>query len=125
MVTREIPQDEWKSFLDTFTEQHEGWIVTLELLGSDLGDQEQSTRLPLVGIGADVKGRERHIDIIVGGRPDANLTHIIGAPRRVWITEHDDRRHDALEVESEDGTRTLVSFRRVSPEQGDRQLPGA
>jgi len=125
MPTREIPRDEWKSFFDAFSRQHEGRIVTIELLASDIGDQDESTRLPLVGISADVKGGENRIDIIVGGRPDAHLTRIINAPKRVWVTEHEDGIHDALEVESDDGKKTIVSFHRISPLQADRQLPSA
>jgi hypothetical protein len=124
MQTREVPRDQWKSFFDGFSRQHEGWIVTLELLAADIGDQDESTRLPLVGISADVKGENR-IEISVGGRRDAHLTHIINDPKQVWITERDDGIHDALEVESGDGRRTIVSFRRVAPVQTERQLPSA
>ena len=28
---REIPRGEWLSFLDGFSRQHEGWLVTLEV----------------------------------------------------------------------------------------------
>lgn len=77
-----------------------------------------------MGISADAKGANR-IDIIVGGRPDADLTHIIDGAKRVWVTEREAGIHDALEIESSDGKRTLVSFQRVPPAQADRQLPGA
>lgn len=32
METREIPHDEWRSFFDVFSRQHEGWLATLEIL---------------------------------------------------------------------------------------------
>src|SRR5258705_3737731 len=124
MLAREIPRDQWVKFFDTFSKQHEGWIVTVELIGAQLGDQEESTRLPLVGISADTKGRQKRVDIIVGGRRDGNLTRIINAPKRVWLKEPEEPAHEAIQAESEDGVTTLVHFRHVPPEQGERQLPG-
>ncbi|CAN5438101.1 hypothetical protein BH20ACI3_BH20ACI3_19140 [soil metagenome] len=42
MPTQEIPRDEWKTFLDTFSRQHEGWLATLEVLGTDIGAQQEA-----------------------------------------------------------------------------------
>jgi len=123
MLTREIPREQWVKFFDDFSRQHEGWVVVLEVLGSDLGDQEEATRLPLVGISADLKDGESRIEIIVGGRPDAHLTRIINAPQRVWLRQPEEEAHETIEVESEDGATTLVSFRHVPPEEVERQLP--
>jgi len=123
MLTREIPRDRWITFLDTFSKEHQGWIVTVEVLGSTIGAQEESGRLPLIGISADLKGRENGIDIMLGGRPDAHLTRIINRPRRLWFKQPEEEAHEALEVESEDGTVTVVHFRHVPPVQPERQLP--
>jgi hypothetical protein len=123
MLTREIPREQWVRFFNDFSKQHEGWVVTLEVLGSNIGAQEEVTRLPFVGISADVKDRENRIDIIVGGRPDAHLTHGINAPKRVWLKEPEEVAHEAVAVESEDGTTTLMRFEHLPPEETERQLP--
>jgi Family of unknown function (DUF5335) len=124
MLTREIPREEWIKFFDNFSKQHEGWIITLEVLGADIGDQEEASGLPLVGISADLKDRENRIEILVGGRPGAHLTRIIGSPKRVWLKQPEEVGHETVEVESEDGTKTLLTFRHVPPEAVERQLPG-
>jgi len=123
MPTQEIPREQWTRFFDDFSKQHQGWIVTVEVLSSEIGDQEEASGLPLVGISADLKARDSRIALMVGGRPDAHLTHIINTPKRVWFKRPDEGAHEAIEVESEDGTMTLVHFRRVPPEQAGRQLP--
>jgi hypothetical protein len=123
MLTKEIPREQWVRFFNVFSKQHAGWIVTLEVISLVLGDQEEVTRLPLVGISADVKDRENRIDIIVGGRPDAHLTHGINAPKRVWLKEPEEVAHETIAVESEDGTMTLVRFQHVPLEETERQLP--
>jgi uncharacterized protein DUF5335 len=123
MQAREIPREEWIRFFDDFSKRHEGWIVTLEVIGSDIGDQEMAAGLPLVGISADLKGRENRIEIIIGGRPDADVTRIINTPKRVWHKPPKGVADACVEVESEDGVTTLVSFRYIPPEKTERQLP--
>jgi len=125
MITTEIPRAEWIKWLDTFSKQHEGWIATVEVLGAKIGDQEESGKLPLVGIGADVKDGESRIEITLGGRRDAHLTRIIDKAKRVWLKQPEEPAHEAVAVESEDGTTTVVHFRHVPPTQAERQLPGS
>jgi hypothetical protein len=36
MKTKEIPRNEWREFFDIFSRQHEGWLVTPEILGAVL-----------------------------------------------------------------------------------------
>src|SRR5499426_4534623 len=123
MQTREIPREQWVKFFDDFSKIHEGWIVTLEVIGSDIGDQEEVKKLLLVGVSADVKARQNRIEIIVGGRPDADVTRFIDTPKSVWVKESGIPGDEAIEVESEDGIKTLLNFHRVLPEQSERQLP--
>lgn len=123
MLTTEIPREQWIKFFDDFSKQHEGWIVNWEVLGMDLGDQEKTTRLPLVGISADVKGSKPRIDIMVGGRLDAHVTQIIDTPKRVLFKHPEQPGHEAIEVESDDGRMTLVTFSHIDPEQKERLLP--
>ena len=124
MQTKEIPREQWLSFFDNFSKEHAGWIVTLEVLGSEIGDQEEANGLPLVGISADVKDRENQIEIVVGGRPDADVTRIINTPKRVWVKPPNVVGDEALEVESKDGITTLLTFHHVPSERFERQLPG-
>ena len=53
MATKEIPREEWTRFLDTFSRQHEEWLATLEILGTDIGAQQEARDLPLEGITAN------------------------------------------------------------------------
>ena len=123
MNTRDIPRERWIRFFDDFSKNHEGWIVTLEVLGSDIGDQEEARGLPLVGISADVKARENRIEIIVGGKPDIDVTRFIERPKHVWIKESRIPGDEAIEVESEDGIKTILNFHHIPPEKFERQLP--
>jgi hypothetical protein len=122
--TKEIPHDQWVRTLDEFSKQHQLWIVEVEVIGEKIGDQEAADMLPLVGISADVKDGESRIEVFVGGRSDAHLAHIIEKPKRVWLKEPDIPGHEAVAIESEDGTMTIVHFRHVDPDEIELQLPG-
>ena len=123
MPTREIPRNEWIKFFDDFSKQHQGWIVIVEVISPELGDQEEADGLPLVGITADVKDGENRIEIMVGGKPEAHLTRIIQNPKLVWVKQSEEEAHEALDVESEDGTKTILRFSHIPPDEAERLLP--
>jgi hypothetical protein len=125
MQTRDIPREQWIRFFDEFSKNHEGWVVTLEVVSLDIGDQEEAAGLPLVGISADVKAHEDRIEIIVGGRPDVDVTRFIERPKHVWVKEPGIAGDEAIEIESEDGIKTLLKFHRIRSEETERQLPAA
>ncbi len=91
MQTQKIPQSEWRTFFDTFSRQHEGWLATLEILGLDVGAQEEAHELPLAGVSLSSGGDETEaISIDLGTMP-------------------------ALEIEVADGTKTILRFRSPMP----------
>jgi hypothetical protein len=111
MPTREIPRDEWKEFFNRFSREHEGWLATIEVLDEKVGAQVEAEDLPLEGISADWKGEgEGPIEIFLGGEPDRALTHVVSAPKRLWVLTSDDGAERALEVEAP-AAKTIVRFR--------------
>ena len=118
---REIPRNEWVEFLDSFSRQHEGWLVTVEVLGAEIGAQVEAQELPLQGITADLKGGgEDVISIILGGGATEHVTHSITGPTHVRIEQTEDGADMTLQIESSDGVTTLLRFRSaVLPEMVD------
>lgn len=123
MQTQEIPRDQWTRFFDDFSKKHQSWIVNWEVLGRDLGDQEKTNRLPLVGISADLKGSAPRVNVMVGGRLDAHVTQIIEKPKRVLFKEPEQPGHEVIEIESDNGRLTLLTFRHIDPEIKELLLP--
>jgi len=111
MPTREIPRAGWVSFFNSFSGKHEGWLVTVEVIGPDIGDQEEAKELPLVGISADLKDNENFVNITVGRLPEDRMMHTVTDAARVWLKQSDEGADEALEIESKDGTKTLLTFR--------------
>jgi hypothetical protein len=120
-AVREIPRDEWVEYLNGFSRQHEGWLVTVEVLGTEIGAQVEAQELPLEGITAELKaGGEDVITIIIGGGSRERVTHNILQPTHVRIEQSESEADMTLQIESGSGVTTLVSFRSAMlPEMVD------
>lgn len=118
MRTREIPQDEWVPFFDSFSRQHEGWLVSIEVFSAEIGAQVEVRDRPLGGIAADRDADT--VSIFLRAEPGSHLAHVIAAPSRIRLEETAEGAHAALQVESAGGATTLVRFRSaVLPETVD------
>jgi uncharacterized protein DUF5335 len=116
MPTQEIPREEWRAFLDRFSRQHEGWLATLEVFDPDMGAQEEAHELPLEGISITSKdGESPQVAISLGKTSEDHVTHTIADPTRVWLEQTPAGANAALEIESADGTKTLLRFRSALP----------
>lgn len=118
MPTQEIPRAEWNSFFDVFSRQHEGWLATLEVFAPDVGAQEEAHELPLEGISvASADQSPDSIAISLGKTPDDHVTHTITKPEHVWLNQTSGGANAALEIESENETKTLLRFRSAVPSE--------
>lgn len=121
MQTRQIPRSEWPAFLDTFSRQHEGWLVKLEIMNPEIGAQVEEKGLVLEGLTDEwdeVSGNT--IMIMAGNKPDDHVTHSINKATEVSLEQTDEGADAALSIKSADGTTALLSFRSaVLPETVD------
>ncbi|MGH8470059.1 MAG: DUF5335 family protein [Gammaproteobacteria bacterium] len=120
MANREIPRGQWTAFFESFSLQHEGWIVRVEVQqGPD--SQLLVRALPLVGIAVDWKGSEAGSFLItLGITPEGHWRHRIVAPARVRLKETQAGAVEAVEIAATGGETTLVQFRSaVLPETVD------
>ena len=121
MKTKEIPRNEWQQVFNIFSRQHEGWLVTLEILGPEIGAQVEERGLAFQGIvneGDEVQGNE--ILIMFGAKPDDHITHSISNPATVSLEQTDEGADAALAIKSADGVTALLRFRSaVLPETVD------
>jgi hypothetical protein len=116
MPTQEIPRAEWRTFLNTFSQQHEGWLATLEVFATDIGAQQEARDLPLEGITTTTTTNElQAIAISLGKIPEDHVTHTISGPTRIWVEQTSEGANAALEIESADDVKTLLRFRSALP----------
>jgi hypothetical protein len=121
MSTRDIPVHAWPNELDGFTRQHEGWIVTIRVVGADGTSRIAARDLPLRGVSLASPGRHDLV-VTVGGAGD-HVAHQIPRATSVAIEETSDAVARGLIIDAADGT-TSIEFRSPRrPEEVDG-LPG-
>lgn len=112
MALQEIPREQWKSFFDELSRQHESGQVTVEQRGDNLPQQDAITQMTLIGLSYEVKGSGAgRIDIMVGHDTDTNTSHTIANPTNVKIETRVDGEVDTLLIDAAEGEPvTLVRF---------------
>lgn len=113
MRVREISHDRWHPFFDDFTHLHHGEHVNVETMErGGPGVIANMSDLPFVEIlGADSRaGIGEWIEVIAGESPKAQATHCITKPSHVRLAEQEDGRAVALQIESAEGSVTMIRF---------------
>ncbi len=122
MRSRQVPRAEWFSFFRAFSQRHEDSPVSVRVIHPRLGSQIEVTDLPLEGVVSDREGRGP-ISIYIGRDPRDHVEHEIENPSQIWVEMADDGTEEALNVESTDGTKTILQFRaRALPDSPEEAL---
>jgi hypothetical protein len=109
MITREISHHVWREELDSFSTQHEGWIVNVKTETPDGNVTIDAFDLPLLGVSRASPSSD-DIAVMVGDQ-QRPLTHDVHDPVALTLeltTEGADR---ALLIDGRDGNRTTIEFR--------------
>jgi hypothetical protein len=110
--TQEVAPDRWIPFLAEFTRENRGAHARLTIIGgdTDLGAQVEIENRPFDGVSADMKDGEGTVWISFGSDAKDHTTH--GVPRATAIRTLAavEGGGTVLEVESADGTKTLVEL---------------
>ncbi|HSJ57370.1 MAG TPA: DUF5335 family protein [Anaerolineae bacterium] len=117
MPTVEIPKKEWKSFLDSFSQMHENWLVGIEVEGTGIDDDRQVLldAGTFHGVSMSEDSDEDLVIVGAGSLPQKHVIHSVDGTERI-VVERDERGADmALRIEASDGTNTIVSFERSVP----------
>ncbi len=114
MQTVEIPHAAWAHTLNEFTAIHEGWLVSLDVLAPTIGAQLEINNLPLLGVSVDRVDHDEAITISAARAAAEHITHTIRAATRVYIERREDGADVALQIESADGTKTILRFRATA-----------
>jgi hypothetical protein len=107
----EVPIENWKEILKEFGVMHRGWIVSLDVVSAEAGAEPVINELPLLGVTAEPGRDGQVIHVSVRRSATEHVTHTVAGPARVWLERPFDGADRALQVESVDGTRTILRFR--------------
>jgi len=111
MGTSRIPKEQWGTFFESFSSRHRGWLVTVEVLSPEFGDQVEVRNLPLEGITAELDHPgDEMLEIAAGIRRDQHVTKSISDPQEVWLKQTEEGADEAIEIEGKTD-KVLVRFR--------------
>jgi len=117
-MIRKMPRDSWHEALDSFSRQHEGWLVSVTTRRPDGQLLVEAQNVPLQGI-SQTTPNSTDVAVEVGDR-DRHLTHQVRDVTAVTIEMTDTRAERALVLESADRSATTVAFRSpMRPEEVD------
>ena len=113
MRSFEVPDDQWISYFNQFSQDHVGWPVTVEVLDEEAGPQRLMEEQPLQGISFDVSGsRPSTVEIGAGDTPSANFSHVVDMPLHIRLADDESSGQGTIEIEPANGPPTLVNFHR-------------
>ena len=122
--TIEIPRDRWDNFFSRFSADHETQLVAVEVMGRDIGAQVEGRSLLLGGI-SPAESNDGSLALLFDSVDGEHLTHMVTKPTHVWLQRTPNNMDEALEIESADGTKTLVRFPPYEPGSRSEDLKGA
>ena len=116
MYTSSVPQSEWSEFLQSFTDRHNGWLVSIETHDLETGETVSSSFVHLGSVELDLEDTKNpRINVNVR---DANteIKHILFRPSDLTLQISDDGNDEGLRIVSVN-TITTVRFRVATAHQ--------
>jgi hypothetical protein len=105
MIAQEIPREQWADFLERFSNQHRGWLVSVEL-SVPSGARLDASDVPLERIQLAGSNGEESIRLALGGETAAHER--LPNPARLRIERTLGGADTELSIESERGAGLIV-----------------
>ncbi len=106
----ELKKEDWGRFFDSLSKRRYECMTEVEVLNTEMGNQTLSNGLPLNGITVENVDDRMSIYVSVGETTGHHQTHNIVNPTRVAFLAGDNSHGDVVDIEEEDGTKTLIRF---------------
>ena len=111
MKRREIAREEWPEFFDSFSGQHEGWLVGVDRFDEFLDETVETRHLD--GTLRGVQSEAGEVALAVDDRSSGHLeTETIQDPQRIVLEQSEDEMDTALEI---DGRQSCIILRFREP----------
>ena len=107
--TKKIPTERWAEWCDTFTNGNSGRPVNIEVVSDESGAEPLADGAALVALDHDPAGKGNNF-VLSYGDEAAPSSHVIAGPVALWQAQDENGLVVSLEIEAEDGSRTIVTF---------------
>jgi len=106
---KKIPAERWAKWADTFTNGNRGRLLKIEMVSDELGAESLADGAALVAIDYDPAGKSNSF-LISYGDETAPSSHVVAGPVALWQAQDENGLVVSLEIEAEDGSRTVVTL---------------
>ena len=111
MRRREIAREEWREFFDSFSGQHEGWLVGVDRFDEFLDESVETRHRD--GALRGLQSGDGTVALAVDDRSSGHLeTEAIQDPQRIVLEQSEDDIDTALEIE---GAQSCIILRFRTP----------
>jgi Family of unknown function (DUF5335) len=108
-LTKSVPTEQWEVFFDRFSESNRGRLISIEIIDSELGDQELIKNAPLLAMIFDRPGKGNNLAIEVG-KDEMTYGHSIDAPTEVQTGENSKGEIIAIWIAEVNERKTIVKL---------------
>jgi hypothetical protein len=108
-LTKSVSRDRWGEFFDQFSDGNRGRHVSIELIDSEVGDQELIKDAPLMAMVYDRPGKGDDLVIEIG-KDEVTYAHTIDSPAEVMTGQSESGRMLAVWISDAAGTKTLIKL---------------
>jgi len=107
--TKKVPQERWQEFCTTFTNGNRGRLLSMEIIGDDVGDLNLAKSTPFAAI--DFDSISKGNDFVISYGSEAPTTsHVIATPAELWEVQDVNGRVLSLQIIDLNGHKTILSF---------------
>ncbi|MEZ2238131.1 DUF5335 family protein [Microcoleus sp.] len=108
-INKSVPRERWGEFFDQFSDGNRGRNISIEIIGSELGDAELIKNAPLMAMVYDRPGKGDDLVIEVG-KDEVTYAHTIDSPTEVLTGQNSNGVVIAVRISDAAGTQTLIEL---------------
>ena len=108
-INKSIPEDRWLEFFDQFSDGNRGRHISIEILGSELGDEELIQNAPLMAMVYDPPKNGNKLTIETG-KDEVSYAHTVDSPTEVLTGQDANGIMLAVQIRDAAGVPTLIKL---------------
>ncbi len=108
-INKSIPRERWGEFFDQFSDGNRGRHISIEIINSELGDEELIQNAPLMAMVYDPVGKGDDL-VIETGKDEVNYAHTVDSPTEVLTGQDSNGLMLAVSIADAAGTKTLIKL---------------
>ena len=108
-INQSIPEDRWLEFFDQFSDGNRGRHISIEILGSELGDEELIQNAPLMAMVYDPPKNGNKLTIETG-KDEVTYAHTVDSPTEVLTGQDANGIMLAVQIRDATGVPTLIKL---------------